>query len=409
MINDQYIINKINILNINNIFLLMKKFSEEEKEYLINRYKDSKSYKETIYRIKNNIEIRPVCETCGGEVEFCKNGYFRKYCCVSCAQKNKNTLIKSQNTKLLKYGHKNYRNLEKLKQTWKNKSKEEKELINKKKQNTCKIRYGVNFIFQSNIYKEKSKKTCLEKYGVENAGASIPSINKAKQTKLEKYGSETYVNPNKAKQTKLEKYGDENYNNKEKIKQTCLEKYGYSVSSKNELVKQKQKETCLEKYGQISYAKTQDFKTKLNWHQIVNKQIQTKKKNGTLNSSKMEDKSYELLKTKYPDVIRQYTSEVYPFNCDFYIPSLDLYIECQYGQFHHHRPYLGTEQDLKDIEILKENAKRIHQEKNVSISRYDTEIDTWSIRDVKKRNIAKENNLNYLEFWNIKELRCWLK
>ena len=86
MINDQYIINKINMLNINNIFLLMKKFSEEEKEYLINRYKDSKSYKETIYRIKNNIETRPVCETCGGEVEFCRNGYLILFC-ILCPKK----------------------------------------------------------------------------------------------------------------------------------------------------------------------------------------------------------------------------------------------------------------------------------------------------------------------------------
>ncbi len=33
--------------------------------YLKNRFKDSESLKETLYRIKNNIEIRPVCKTCG--------------------------------------------------------------------------------------------------------------------------------------------------------------------------------------------------------------------------------------------------------------------------------------------------------------------------------------------------------
>ena len=45
--------------------------------YLINRYKDSKSISETIYRIYNNIEHRPVCEYCGGEVKylFFTNGF----------------------------------------------------------------------------------------------------------------------------------------------------------------------------------------------------------------------------------------------------------------------------------------------------------------------------------------------
>ena len=33
----------------------------------------------------------------------------------------------------------------------------------------------------------------------------------------------------------------------------------------------------------------------------------------------------------------------------------------------------------------------------------------WTIRDVKKRNIAKENNLNYIEFFTILELETWLK
>ena len=32
----------------------------------------------------------------------------------------------------------------------------------------------------------------------------------------------------------------------------------------------------------------------------------------------------------------------------------------------------------------------------------------WTINDPLKRNIAKENNLNYLEFFNINELKDWL-
>ena len=34
-------------------------------------------------------------------------------------------------------------------------------------------------------------------------------------------------------------------------------------------------------------------------------------------------------------------------------------------------------------------------------------INTWTILDVKKRNIAKENNLNFLEFYTLDEFYIW--
>lgn len=39
---------------------------------------------------------------------------------------------------------------------------------------------------------------------------------------------------------------------------------------------------------------------------------------------------------------------------------------------------------------------------------YNNAITTWTIRDVNKRNIAKNNNLNWIEFWNIDELKKWI-
>ena len=35
-------------------------------------------------------------------------------------------------------------------------------------------------------------------------------------------------------------------------------------------------------------------------------------------------------------------------------------------------------------------------------------IYTWTILDLKKRNIAQQNNLNYIEFWNINEVKEWI-
>lgn len=46
------------------------------------------------------------------------------------------------------------------------------EKINKKKMNTCREHYGVNWSFQSPEIKEESKKTLIEKYGVDNISKS---------------------------------------------------------------------------------------------------------------------------------------------------------------------------------------------------------------------------------------------
>ena len=35
-------------------------------------------------------------------------------------------------------------------------------------------------------------------------------------------------------------------------------------------------------------------------------------------------------------------------------------------------------------------------------------INTWTVRDVNKRNIAKKNNLNYIEFWNLNDVHEFL-
>ena len=38
---------------------------------------------------------------------------------------------------------------------------------------------------------------------------------------------------------------------------------------------------------------------------------------------------------------------------------------------------------------------------------YKRAIKTWTVKDVEKRNIAKKNKLNYLEFFNIDEFMEW--
>lgn len=167
-----------------------------------------------------------------------------------------------------------------------------------------------------------------------------------------------------ASQTKLDKYGDENFNNREKAAETCLKRYGVSNVS------------------QLPY--------------IIQKIFETKRRNGTVNTSKPEEELYEKLVEEYgqENVLRQYKDKLrYPFRCDFYIKSEDLFIELNAHWTHGGRPW-----NQDDPECQKQLA--IWQEKAKEHPAYADAIQTWCFSDTKKAQTAKENKLNYISFYN---------
>ena len=390
------------------------KYNKDIYDYLINRYTDSDSLKETLYRIYNGIEEHPKCPTCGKPLLF--KGIFFKFCSNICAQSSDEIKQKVKQTCLERYGVDSY-----------NKTKECKE----KTKQTCLERYGVEYSGQSNRCKEKIRQTCLERYGVDNPLKSKKIRNKGKQTCLERYGvdnpSKLEENKEKVKQTCLERYGTisttqckeirdkikqtclERYGvdnpskleeNKEKVKQTCLERYGGIAPIYDHNIKNKIKQTCLKKYGVDNYGKS--LKHKINMSTIMSSdEMQEHRydimtKNNSFNTSKEEDKVYEFL-SQYIDVTRQFNGgSRYPFCCDFYIEDLDLFIECNFHWTHGGHPY--NENSITDqVNVQRWKAKNTKY--------YDNAINTWTKRDVEKRNKAKEENLNYIEFWSFKELK----
>lgn len=98
------------------------------------------------------------------------------------------------------------------------------------------------------------------------------------------------------------------------------------------------------------------------------------------------------------DVLRQYKSDIYPWRCDFYIKSKDLFIEYQ-GYFTHQNHAFDANND-SDIAIL--NNWKQRKEKI-----FKNAIKTWTVSDVNKRETAKKNHLNYLEFFNMDEFNGW--
>ena len=227
--------------------------------------------------------------------------------------------------------------------------------------------------------------------------------NKQKESKLKKYG--TVNNIQKTLTTKLERYGDSTYNNRDKAKITNLKIYGFITPRKNELVKEKSKQTCLKRYG-VEYTgqiKEKIEKTKqtnniryggnspMSSKEIADKVNITKRKNLKHNGSSKEEKYiFSLIQKKFPNAILHYTSELYPFICDFYIPEFDLYIE--YNGFPTHGPHPYDKNSKEDKELLNQLKKRF-KNKNIAFGK----------GDILKRYIANKNKLNFKELWDVNE------
>jgi len=209
-------------------------------------------------------------------------------------------------------------------------------------------RYGVESVFQSDDVKEKIKETYIEHYGVDN-----PMKNK--------------------------EYRDRQ---SEIMKLICnSEEYKSHIQEKIK----KRENTCIKKYGVKNVSELEDVKIK---------RYVTKKKHNTFNTSKIENELIEYLSKNNIKYIHQYVSEMYPYNCDFYLPDYDLYIEIQGNWTHGTHPFdVNNIDDINKLEILKEKSK-------TSVF-YKTAINIWTVRDVKKRETARNNNLNYLEIFSI--------
>lgn len=177
---------------------------------------------------------------------------------------------------------------------------------------------------------------------------------------------------------------------------TVNKKYGVKNIFQIEEIKEKQRNTIKERYGVDNVSQIDCIKIK---------KIITEKANNSFGKSKDEDKIYNLLCLKYKNVERQYyNKELYPWKCDFYIPKLDLYIEYQghwsHGEGKCHEPY------NKD---KIEHSKMLHlwQTKAKKNNRYEDAIRTWTVRDPLKRQTAKKNNLNWIEFFTMDRFMEW--
>ena len=384
---------------------------------------------EIYYRLKNNLKKRPVCIICGKPVKY-TSGHYAKFCSKECQYSDLGKKITKEikiKSNLEKYG---VEHTSQLKEVTDKRTKSRADHVNEIQQhvreslykkygaydvmhiphilqkikNTNLKKFGVEFPLQqlkkenSEIY-QKISQTCINKFDVDSPLKNKEVREKIKQTNIQKYGVDNLfkndIIKEKIKQTNIQKYGvDYLFKSniiKEKIKQTNIQKYGVDNPLKNKEIREKIKQTNIQKYGVDNPLKNKEI-----WKKSQdNRQISSK--------SKLENNFLNYLKLKYEsdDIITQYKSKEYPYYCDFYIKSINLYIEIQGHWTHNDHPF--DINNLNDQLIM--NKWRT---KSLSDKYYKNALNTWTIKDVEKRNTAIQNNLNYLEIFGKTDLNKYI-
>ena len=361
---------------------------------------------EIYYRLKNNLKKRPVCIICGKPVKY-TSGHYAKFCSKECQYSDLGKKITKEikiKSNLEKYG---VEHTSQLKEVTDKRTKSRADHVNEIQQHVRESlykKYGAYDVMHIPHILQKIKDTNLKNFGVEFPLQQLKKENseiyqKISQTCINKFGVDSPLKNKevreKIKQTNIQKYGVDNlFKNdiiKEKIKQTNIQKYGVDYLFKSNIIKEKIKQTNIQKYGVDNPLKNKEI-----WKKSQdNRQISSK--------SKLENNFLNYLKLKYEsdDIITQYKSKEYPYYCDFYIKSINLYIEIQGHWTHNDHPF--DINNLNDQLIM--NKWRT---KSLSDKYYKNALNTWTIKDVEKRNTAIQNNLNYLEIFGKTDLNKYI-
>lgn len=209
-----------------------------------------------------------------------------------------------------------------------------------------------------------------------------------------------------------------------KIKNTSLERYGTQYYWQNEDAKirlkkllndpdviERTKKTNLERYGHEHWSSSDGGRRKLSKilssEEVQKKIIDAKRRNGTINSSKHEKiVNKELIKVfGKDDVIAQYRDVIrYPYKCDFYIKSIDTFIELNIYWIHGGEWY---DENNAEHRLKVESWK----DKSLEKESYARAVYVWTENDLVKKRTAEKNNLNYLVFWDndLLDFYEWLK
>lgn len=367
---------------------------------------------EIVYIFKYNNDINELLDNmfcyCGNKKIYTTrfSNPYSKYCCQKCCKKSK----KYQQNRL-KSWHK----------TWNTHTQEEKDEIHRRQQENRKMtedsikrmvehkREKVNnwteeFKKQLSDKLSKNSKRIWENRSEEEKIIIGNSISSALNTVCDNGLTVSQNAHIKGSQTYFNKTGYYNPRKNPEVIKIIQDKNKQKRSKTEEITRNTMNiryngwYTSTQKHKDLW--KDEDFK-----NSFLQKQHETKKQNGTFNTSYLEDEGYLKLLTKFPDAIHHYSIDPrYPFECDFYIPNLDLFIECHYFWTHGDPKYNCHEPFNKNSSKHQEMLQR-WKSKNTKF--YDNAIKVWTYYDPLKLKIFQDNNLNYKIFYTEKEFNEW--
>lgn len=239
-------------------------------------------------------------------------------------------------------------------------------------------RYGGNAPIASEAVREKMRETCRQRFGVDN-----PMQNE--EVRARQMAT--------ACATRQERYGSDWYPSSEDYKR------------RHDEILERMQATCMERYNAPSYIQSAAYRERLD--EIRVRKDATRKANGTFPSSVAEDELAEMLYAVFgkDNVGRNYVdAERYPFACDFYIKSRDLFIELNATWFH--RDHWFDENDAEDCAYVDYCRQRSDDLTNIHSCWYEI-YQTWARRDVMKREAARKHNLKYVVFWDDELADAW--
>ena len=290
-------------------------------------------------------------------------------------------------------------------------------------QQTCLERYGAKTWAESEVGRQtlhniivdddlqmRTKQTCLERYGaptwcqseeghkrLHEIMTSDEVVQRIRSGYINTYGVDHYMKTAEGREKARQNISSEK--RREAIRNAFLEKYGVTNALLVPEVWKKIESTMLARYQVTSVHELPEFREKA-WA--------TRRRNGTFCTSKPEDSLYLMLCDVFgkEHVIRQYMDRVrYPFHCDFYVTTLDLFIELN-ATWTHGGHWFDAENALDLQQLFKWKERALHRGSQY----YKAAIHTWTEADLLKRSVAETNHLNYLVFWDndLTDARRWL-
>ncbi|MCD8211781.1 MAG: hypothetical protein LUC17_01985, partial [Oscillospiraceae bacterium] len=259
---------------------------------------------------------------------------------------------KSKNTLMEKYGSENIsqtkENKEKIQHIWKEKTKDEIDIINNKRKQTSIEHYGVDNPRKSKEIQQKIQNTLIEKYGVD-CPFLIPEI-------------------------------------KEKLTQTWIDRYGTAKLGKSKEIHEKAKQTCMLKYGTPYYMQTDEFKQKV---------YEKTQSSPSYCVSKTNKKYAELFNSMGIETTFEYPLENYRY--DIFILSKNILIEIDSSYIHSMQPNHFGYKCNKDYHKIKTDIACKHGFRCIHIFDWDDPKKICQlVCDIKQRYYARNLSVEYI-------------